>query len=108
MNIWRSRTGLKEGPAFSLITLLYLALSSLPVQASQSVDLISYNDHCGGISVVITDADRFDPLVQQLMTERQLDRHPVLDKPVFMVLPAGNDQRLTERQIRYLERLLSE
>ncbi|MCV6590422.1 MAG: hypothetical protein OIF57_15580 [Marinobacterium sp.] len=75
-------------------------------QADQAIKLLDYDDHCGGVSVVITDADRFDPLVQQVLTERQLDKYPKLDKPVFMVLPGGNEQRLTEYQIRYLERLL--
>ncbi len=64
--------------------------------------------HSSGVHLVITDADRFDPLVQQLLLKQQLAKHPVIDKPKFVVIPHNGEAELTEAQIRYLERLLAE
>jgi len=81
-----------------------LLLIAGTAQAGSEIELI---DHaCGGVSVVITGEDRFDPMVQQLLTQKQLDRHNHVQDPVFVVLPSGDEQRLTESQIRYLETLL--
>jgi len=89
----------------ALIGVSLLVLSSL-AQAEAEIELI---DHaCGGVSVVITADDRFDPMVQQLLTQKQLDRHKHVSDPMFVVLPGGDEQRLTESQIRYLETLLRE
>lgn len=60
----------------------------------------------GGVSLVITGDDRFDPLVQRLLVKRQLSTHPVIDEPRFLVIPTEGSEALTESQIRYLEALL--
>lgn len=70
-----------------------------------------YNHECGGsgsgVSLVITHADRFDPLVQQLLLKQQLSGHPVIDSARFLVIPTDSNAVLTQTQIRYLEMLLS-
>lgn len=67
------------------------------------------NHHCGGgVSLVITGEDRFDPLVQQLLLKQQMSGHRIANKPRFIVIPYNNGEaELTEVQIRYLEMLLS-
>jgi len=60
----------------------------------------------GGVIVVVTSEERFDPLVQQLLVKKQLDQHPHLSEPLFMVIHNSEEYRLTEMQIRYLEQLL--
>jgi len=81
-----------------------LFLTAVTAQADSEIELIDHG--CGGVSMVITAEDRFDPMVQQILTQKQLDKHPRMDKPSFVVLPSGDEQRLTEAQIRYLETLL--
>lgn len=81
-----------------------LLLTAVTAQADSEIELIDHG--CGGVSMVITAEDRFDPMVQQILTQKQLDKHPRMDKPSFVVLPSGDEQRLTESQIRYLETLL--
>ncbi len=62
----------------------------------------------GGVDLVIIAADRFDPLVQQLLMKKQLANLPVIDTPKYVVIPHHGDAELTEAQIRYLEQLLAE
>ncbi len=81
-----------------------LLVTAVAAQAESEIELIDHG--CGGVSMVITAEDRFDPMVQQILTQKQLDKHPRMDKPSFVVLPSGDEQRLTESQIRYLETLL--
>ncbi len=70
-----------------------------------------YNHECGGsgsgVSLVIAQAGRFDPLVQQLLLKQQLSGHPVIDSPRFLVIQTDSNALLTQTQIRYLEMLLS-
>ena len=49
---------------------------------------------------------RFDPLVQRLMAERSLKALPLKDGQLFYLYPVGQDPRLEEMQIPYLEVLL--
>ncbi|MEH6470102.1 MAG: hypothetical protein V7752_02520 [Halopseudomonas sp.] len=91
--------------SLSLLTGITAATLTLAEPASKAH---LYSHQCGsGVSLVITDADRFDPLVQQLLLKQQLSGHPVIDSPRFVVIPTSSDAALTEMQIRYLEQLLS-
>lgn len=83
-------------------TLITLVARAEPVQGLRIAER-----SCGGVDLVVTSADRFDPLVQQLLVKQQLSGHPVIDQPRFLVIPYRDDGYLTEAQIRYLEQLLS-
>ncbi|WP_027857758.1 hypothetical protein [Marinobacterium jannaschii] len=59
------------------------------------------------VIMVITSEERFDPLVQQLLVKQQLTRHRYISEPQFLVIHNGEEQSLSEGQIRYLEQLLA-
>jgi len=96
------------GAALATLGLLLGALLSGALRADGGPALTVTPPDCGrgGVSLVVTAADRFDPLVQQLLLKQQLSGHPVIDQPRFLVIPYRDDGSLTEAQIHYLERLL--
>ncbi|WP_210397885.1 hypothetical protein [Motiliproteus sediminis] len=83
------------------------ALLALGARAEPAQGLRIAERSCGGVDLVVTSADRFDPMVQQLLVKQQLSGHPVIEQPRFLVIPYRDDGYLTEAQIRYLEQLLS-
>ncbi|MEH6650877.1 MAG: hypothetical protein V7707_12690 [Motiliproteus sp.] len=93
-----------------LIPIVMLAGALLSGTALSGAQYPINNHHCGGggVSLVITGEDRFDPLVQQLLLKQQMSGHRIANKPRFIVIPYNNGEaELTEVQIRYLEMLLS-
>ncbi len=91
--------------------LALLMTAGLVAMATADADILvhdgpGYHGHGGGVALVITSSDRFDPLVQKLMVKQQMADHPIIDEPKFLVIPHNGDAELTEMQIRYLEKLL--
>ncbi len=83
-----------------------LAVAEAEISLHDGGGYHGHDHHSGGVALVITSSDRFDPLVQKLMVKQQLAQHPIIDEPKFLVIPHEGDAELTEMQIRYLEKLL--
>ena len=56
--------------------------------------------------IVVVAEHRFDPAVQRYMAERELKALPIRGGALFYIVPAYNDPRIEEMQIRYIEQLL--
>jgi len=87
------------------LTLTSLMLLAGWCHADSEIQLIDQSSE--SVIMVITSEERFDPLVQQLMVKQQLAQHRHISEPQFLVIHNGEEQHLSEAQIRYLEQLLS-
>ncbi|GEM_PF-5291269 len=60
----------------------------------------------GAALIVIENASRFDPLVQRLLAEGEIQRWFVLDQPLIQIPYLKQEGYLNELQIRQLDELL--